>query len=289
MHVKIYIDDFFFVNSILDFVILEISSFIFWGKNISHKKNVCVAGVQGIILCIFFYIFGLQLLTLRGLSVFLCLINSFADGIVISREKNNIKKLIDGIKKVPVVVFVTFFLGGALNYIMYRTHIGVAIYLMLKKYGHAIMFICYFDVIMIIVYVTRKSIIYIRTEICRSKTKCRVVLKLNNRQIGLDAIIDTGNSLYEPVSKRPVSVVEQKAIALFMAEKIRNVYLIPYKSVGVEDGTVYGIEIDEMDVIIQGTKFTEKKIILGIYNGSLSSDNSYSMILNKCYCESISD
>lgn len=70
-------------------------------------------------------------------------------------------------------------------------------------------------------------------KIKREEIVITVILEEGSVQVTLKALIDSGNSLYDPISGKPVCVVEREAlegkIPLDIPEKFR---LIPYHSIG---------------------------------------------------------
>ncbi len=52
-----------------------------------------------------------------------------------------------------------------------------------------------------------------------------VVISLNNKEVELMALIDTGNSLKEPISQMPVIVAEYSALECILPELIKKMYL----------------------------------------------------------------
>lgn len=93
------------------------------------------------------------------------------------------------------------------------------------------------------------------------------VLRLNGRRVALTALVDTGNTLTDPATGRPVMIMEgEKAAALFppgrapTMEELRNpaallvrldqegwrgrCRLLPYQAVGVECGMLLAFRLD---------------------------------------------
>ena len=74
-----------------------------------------------------------------------------------------------------------------------------------------------------------------RLRSCRAET----VLVCKGRQIQVKAFLDTGNQLYDPIFRRPVSVIWEGALnGLF--DGTEGTSLIPYRSVGRENGMLPG-------------------------------------------------
>lgn len=115
----------------------------------------------------------------------------------------------------------------------------------------------------------------------RKKTDiCRVQLCSCDNAIEVDALLDTGNSLREPISGKPVSVVEEavmdKLTGVRVPEKLR---MIPYHSVGKSNGVMEGYEIPEL--IIKGEEEIHcKKVMIGISKNKISANGRYQMILH---------
>ena len=116
--------------------------------------------------------------------------------------------------------------------------------------------------------------------------KCRgdiykVRMRGGQNEIELDALFDTGNSLREPISGRPVLVVEEESFhKLLGAKKPEKLKIIPYRSVGKENGIMEGYEIPE--IIIKGREedLRCRKVIVGISKNKVSASGKYQMILH---------
>ena len=103
----------------------------------------------------------------------------------------------------------------------------------------------------------------------------KVSVVLGSKEIELKALRDTGNSLVEPMTGKPVSIVEKNAVNQFKNETIKYL-LVPYNSVGKKHGLLEAFIADKISV--NGIEI--EKAIIGIYNGKLSQNNKYEMILN---------
>ncbi|MDO4323297.1 MAG: sigma-E processing peptidase SpoIIGA [Lachnospiraceae bacterium] len=96
-------------------------------------------------------------------------------------------------------------------------------------------------------------------------------------------MIDTGNQLTEPLTGRPVSIVEETAVKALLGdgwEARRGFYLIPYHSLGKDKGWMKGVLIDQM-VVGKGERAAViLKPLLALYNGEVSTGKQYQMILH---------
>lgn len=110
---------------------------------------------------------------------------------------------------------------------------------------------------------------------------CRVVIPCGEGEVRVNALIDTGNGLREPVSGKPVSILE-KAVweqlgPLMREEKLK---LIPYHSVGNSHGLMEGYELSALIIEKEEQKICCEKVVVGICEGEISSGKRYQMILH---------
>ena len=112
------------------------------------------------------------------------------------------------------------------------------------------------------------------------------ILEDGDVKITLEALIDSGNSLYDPISQRPVCVVEKAALAgkipLDIPEKFR---LIPYHSLGKKHGIMQAVEIEKLKVKKEGQELVIEKALLGLYENKVTQSGAYQMILHPALLE----
>ena len=127
---------------------------------------------------------------------------------------------------------------------------------------------------------------------------CKLQINLEKSTINLDAIIDTGNFLKDPITKAPVIVVEKEKLRGSLSEKLLNnlseiisgknidieeyiakIRIIPFSSLGKENGLLLGVKADKVCIDYNEEKMLIKNAIIGIYNGKLSKSNKYSALV----------
>lgn len=146
-------------------------------------------------------------------------------------------------------------------------------------------------------------LVYIISKIYNNKMDIQniiyeVEICVNGRAVKTKALIDTGNLLIDPVSKRSVIVVEDKVLNSIVEKEyldiLRNVSsgkligeiennkykikIIPFNSLGNSNGILCGINPDWVRIFYE-KEFVIENIILGVYFGSLNSMNEYSTII----------
>ncbi len=99
--------------------------------------------------------------------------------------------------------------------------------------------------------------------------------------ITIKALVDSGNSLREPVSGKPVSVIESEVLDRLKGVQAPEKFkIIPYRSIGKDNGIMEGYEIPEMMIEDNRGKIRWQKVIVGISRNKVSANGKYQMILH---------
>lgn len=108
-----------------------------------------------------------------------------------------------------------------------------------------------------------------------------VTLQGDHEELQVHALLDTGNGLVEPVTGKGVSVLEE-AVFRKMSDAMRpeKLKMIPYHSIGTEHGMMKGYEIERMKIGKGEEERVVQKVILAVYEGKLSGNGGYQMILS---------
>lgn len=278
MNIKVYLDDLFIINSIFTVLITETSYCLF-----KHRRKVGI--VKRLLVCMlqsFLYIVVLYAskgrimydrLIILPYIIFSCLIMSVHLTETVMCEKI----IVTYIRNALLLIMVTFLYGGIVNWFFSYT------YFMLWAKKYLVRFIFLGATAFILCIGVRKMLIHFQGNRGIESIKCKVYIWLGDDMVCADGIIDSGNSLYEPESLRPVSIVEQSVIRPLLHKTVDKVYVVPFKSIGRENGSLYAIEFDKMDVVMSDTCFTKEKVLIGIFKGKLSCDGRYTMLLNGEY------
>lgn len=143
----------------------------------------------------------------------------------------------------------------------------------------------------------------LKSKISKKDIICSIEINLNNKKIKTNALIDTGNMLKEPFSNTPVVVIEKTLLYDCMPkeilnhldeiiggdfknipEKIQEKYisklkLIPFSSLGKQNGMLLGIKPQYIKIIKEEEIKTKENVILGIYQQSLTKKGEYQAII----------
>ena len=138
----------------------------------------------------------------------------------------------------------------------------------------------------------------IKGKINKKDLICQIKIKMNSKYVYVKSIIDTGNFLKEPISKIPVIVVEKESLKEVIDSNLLNnlsniikgenvdineylskIRLIPFSSLGKENGMLIGIKADEIMVYREEENIYIKDAIIGIYEGILSKSKQYNALI----------
>ncbi len=145
----------------------------------------------------------------------------------------------------------------------------------------------------------------IQSKFIREKLLLPLKISFENRAIELAALVDTGNSLHDPLTNMPVIVVEFHAIKDILPLDIQNIFkeskeedldsisdvvsqskwfsrfrLIPFTSLGKENGMLIGFKPDFIEIGENENKKGVSNVVVGIYNKALSRNERYKALLS---------
>ena len=111
-----------------------------------------------------------------------------------------------------------------------------------------------------------------------------VCLRYRGRECRVKAARDTGNELYEPVSHRPVHILNRSE-GVSLAVTVPAVLYIPYQSIGRSGGLLPAIYLDELEVKKDGRFIRIERPLVAIASRPVSPDNEYQMLLHGSFHE----
>ncbi|HEY8350786.1 MAG TPA: sigma-E processing peptidase SpoIIGA [Clostridia bacterium] len=145
----------------------------------------------------------------------------------------------------------------------------------------------------------------VQSKFVKEKLLVNISIAIGNKSIELPALVDTGNSLHDPLTKLPVVVVEFSAIKDLLPDDIKSIFeqnhendlnsvtstisssnwftrfrLIPFTSLGRENGMMIGFRPDYIEIGADDGKKDIRDVIVGIYNRTLSANEQYRALMN---------
>lgn len=259
MEIVIYWDSLFLINFIMNYWILRV---------LKHKFSLCVNSFR-LVLAAFLgagiYLFCFLIAGTRFIQFLeICISIPMMVLVVLPRRDRQLfpKALLSGL-------FCSFFVAGILRTLFAK---GCLLFGQQIHIGSVI-------VSGYIVIVGIRNYVYTQKE-KKERRLFDVTLKSEKGEICLTALLDTGNSLIEPISKKPVCLLECGILAKLI-EKEKALYsAIPYRSVGCEKGILYATKIPEMQIAYDGKEILLKEVFCAEATHKLSTNDTYNMILH---------
>lgn len=288
----IYIDIVLMENLIMNYIILFTTGLILKQK-IKHIRLI-LASLLGAIYSIVAYTGVLEVYSSFLLKIILSVIIVY-----IAFYPQNVKKLW---KDLLLFYLTSFVFGGAafaLIYIVRPQDILMKNGLFLGTYPLKTVMLGAIIAFAIII----TTFTMVKSRISKKDMFCEIEIKLNNKTIQTKAMIDTGNMLKEPITNTPVVVVEHTLLYECMPKEILNhleniiggdfenipeeirenyiskLKLIPFSSLGKQNGMLLGIKPEYLKVITEEQEEMKKNIIIGIYNKSLTKKGEYRALM----------
>ncbi len=287
----IYIDIIIVENLIMNFIILYATGII--SKNKISYTRIFIASLIGAIYAITEYTSKLNIYSNIIIKIILSIII-----IYVAFYPQNIKKMC---KQLILFYLTTFTFGGIATYLIYvlkpqniiiknGTYIGT--YVLKTIFLGAIIG----TIILVIAFKVTKN------KITQKDMICKVKIKIDGKEKIVNTMVDTGNMLKEPITGTPVVVVEKVTLYDLIPKEILNntdailggdfekipesikkeyinkLKIIPFSSLGKQNGMLVGIKPEKVEIINEETK-EEKDAIIGIYNKSLTKKGEYNALI----------
>lgn len=283
MEIEIYADVLFIINFFMIFFIFWIVNKLIVNK--SNLKNLLLGAFFGSLLYLIFIMFIPYKNYLKLLSTIVIMLFS----IYISFKPKTLKSYV---KLFFIVNLVSFTIAGVCFYLFYFNN---TFYSIIQNISFKLLLVCIF-----ICYIFIKiSLKWYKKLFLKGQCFYEIVLYKNGKNVILNALLDTGNTLIEPITKKPVLVVEFLAIQKILTKSL-NTYInnnendltyllkdglkndirfIPFKSIGKESGLMIGLKIDILEIKTE-KNICIKDAIVAISNLKIAKDNSYNALLN---------
>lgn len=293
MNKNIYIDVIFLENLIMNYLILWSTAKLL--KERYSKIKLIFASALGAFYAVFMYF--------PQFDYFYSFFYKIFFSIIIIIVAYTPKKISLFFRIAGVFYLLSFVFGGA-AFGLYFIING------LKADNSGVLFIGSFPVIILFIssgisYIFIKYFwSFVHCKIKREKTLVQLIIDFDGDKVFSTALVDTGNSLYEPISKIPVIVVEYDLLKDIMPNNIQSVLnlntedlktitsvisnskwmsrfrVIPFKSLGKESGLLIGFTPDKVNISYDNKNIVLEKIVIGIYNKKLSNNGEYDSLVH---------
>lgn len=254
MYYEVYIDVMFLVNFMMDVLILFSVKALM--KMPGSTKRVIAGGLVGSGLSCLVVILRLPVgITMAVLHMLV------SSGMVVCGLK--IRSFSEFLKCYILLYFVSVLIGGILG--------------MLKPY---VKYTSLYFAVVIGCYYTIRAVWEFLCRLQKEELKlCRIILYQEGSCCEIRGLWDTGNVLKDPLSEKPVCILEQSTIEKLTGEKenLKGFRLIPYRTVG-KNGVMPVFELEKM-YIVQKKQWIYHPLV-GICEEQISEQGMYQMIIN---------
>jgi stage II sporulation protein GA (sporulation sigma-E factor processing peptidase) len=150
----------------------------------------------------------------------------------------------------------------------------------------------------------RWGLIHLKRHWQKNQFRVSVEVFINKKSLMLEALIDTGNELKDPLNRKPVIIVEYQAIKKLLPEDFQQSFekyggvdvtkvmeqsgnplwmtkirMVPFNTIGKHHGMLLGYKPD-LIVIFGQKKIVTKDVIICLYHKPLSNSGGYRAVLN---------
>lgn len=256
MYYELYVDVLFLVNFMMDYLLLLIVRKML-ACSATHG-NICLGALVGSLLTCIVIVLPIPYAFIK-LVLFHVLVNT-----CMIRVGLKIKNIRSFVKALILLYIGGFLLGGIMEALRQYVRVGSLFFAIALAGYYAVLGIWRF-----ISYVQRWN-----------EYHCTVELYFDGKTYRVKGLVDTGNSLCDPVSGKPVSILpRQVAKTLLGKEPVKNIRYIPYQSVGKKEGVLPAFQIDKMCIHRDAKCWIETPLI-AISEEEISAGGEYEMILN---------
>jgi len=139
----------------------------------------------------------------------------------------------------------------------------------------------------------------------RSLLRVPVILRFGDTRLPVEALIDTGNHLKDPITQRPVMIVEYALLKPLLPPAVQQAFtatgepdletvikglegsfwaarmlMIPFSSIGRSRGMLLGFRPDELILVIDQKPVRVKDVVVAVYHKTLSPEGRYRALLH---------
>ena len=285
--VTIYVDIVLLENFCMNYIILFGTAYIIKIK-VKHLR-ILASSIIGAIYAILAYsgIFKLYENIFVKIILSICMV-------YVAYNPKNIKGII---KELIVFYLVSFTLGGcafALLYIVKPQDIFIKDGVFIGTYPIKIVLLG--GVVgFTITYISFKVV---KNRMNKSELIYEIYIRLEEKELKLKVMLDTGNMLKDPISNSPVALIDKTKLYELLPKEILDnskemlggefknqdeidykyksrLRIIPFTSVGKQNGMLLGIKADEIRIITDVEEIINEKAIIGIYDRKFSKTDKY--------------
>ncbi|WP_435619357.1 sigma-E processing peptidase SpoIIGA [Thermoanaerobacterium thermosulfurigenes] len=276
--IGVYADVIFIENLIINYIILYLTK-RFSRSNTNNAKLIFSSALGALYVILIFFSLPNIIYSLTFKIIISILMVAIAFGF---------NRFYEFIRVLSIFYLVSFIIGGTAFALIYVVNIGIR---------QIIIAALFFAILLTYIgwgYISKKNI--------ESNILYKLHIDMDNKGRDVRAILDTGNTLHDPISNYPVAIVEYEAVKELLPEKLKNVFdsmgnesifemtkvvdddkwlkrlrLVPFNSIGNDSGILIGFIPDNL--VVEGYRKSQKNAIVGIYFKKLNETSDYEALI----------
>ena len=274
---EIYADVILLVNFIMN-------SFILWaiGKISRQKIRYIWLFAGGLTMALMYVIVMITLPFSFALSA-AASIAMLSTGILVGLRPNGIRSFLS---LLILGYLCSFTLGG----------LGMMLFYRMAHVGWTLLIICVLSAYVLI----KLGLNLIESITIKKQMLCPVTIYVGGEAMSLQALVDTGHTLHDPLNNAPVIIAEFDSVKELLPSNIRLMFyekqendlsglitasagsrfyerirMIPFASLGLANGMLIGFRPDRVALATAQRELTREDVVIGICNRKLSGDGRY--------------
>ncbi|MCL2372138.1 MAG: sigma-E processing peptidase SpoIIGA [Defluviitaleaceae bacterium] len=292
----IYADVLFIVNLVMNFFVLWVVA-----KLTRNRVKFRWIGLGALVMALL-YTLLIALDSLRLLNVAVASVAILAVGVVVTFRPARPGVFF----KIMIVAYIaSFTLGGLGMSLIFLTDLPFVAYHIARDLGsftQAISWQLAFAGVAISYILIKFGLHMAERYTLKRQLLCNVQVFLGENDASFEALVDTGHSLKEPLSKAHVIIAEFEHIKTFLPDSLKILFyekneqnltgvltstepgfhhrirMIPFTSLGKPNGMLIGFRPDK--VTVEGAASPPEHVVIGIYNDRLCTDGRYHALLS---------
>lgn len=254
MYYELYIDAFFLVNFMMDFILLSLVRRMLKCPA-THGSILTGAALGALCTCLLVVIPGIHVFIKFILFHGACNILMIKTGLKIGWNKTFLRAYL-------MLYICGFLAGGVMEYFRQYIKTG-SLFFALAVLGYSVSL----GVWRLVAYMAERNV-----------RRFRVRLLNDGREYETEAFVDTGNRLRDPVTGKPVSIISRKAWEALDAGNRKGFWYVPYHSVGKAEGVMPAVTLDAVYMLEEPQMQIEKPVV-AVCEEDITEDE-YEMLVN---------
>ncbi len=258
MYYEVYVDSLFLVNSVMNFYLLLLVN------HSTFRTATCKRLVLGAMVGAGFGLVPLVDNLFLGVRLFIGIVIGTIAMILIAFPVKSIKALGSILEK---LIIYSFLMGGVLLFFIRQ-------FSFIRRYITGIFGLMGIGALACFLFLLRKEGMDRKKQECI----CHATLTTKEGKIKVLALLDSGNSLIEPISGKPVCIIEQEVFRSLWKKENLLYRVIPYHSIGKDRGILQGYLLQKLQLDLGGVEKTFSNVYVAVCQEKISED--VKMIVN---------